>query len=984
MAANITGIVFHDLNHNGQYNTGEPGIPEVYVTLYSSATGCVTTQTDANGNYLFSVAAAGLYTVYEPVSSPTACPPTVFIQPPGFTMSNGPRKLAVTVTADQVSNGTTIGNQNFSHDTVSTPLVCSTQMIQFVGRPTSWYNINIVTGEPTLQGTLSPSDEVNAIGYNTLDNYIYGYDQTTNNLVRVDQNGMLIQLPRPIGLPTGNYNVGTFDSNGFLYLFINDTGRFYTVDLRPESATFMKLVSPANGYTEQTSNFGTALTIATNISDWVWLSSDGNLYGVQRNGVLTRISPLTGQVTSLATTAPNPNASFGAMAIDSTGTMYAIANNDGTIYKYVLTGNTAVGTAFSRTFFNSFNDGTMCPFAAVLVDYGDAPDTGRGTGPGNYNTLLTNNGPRHELTNTLTLGTQVTAETDAYQNPTATGDDLTKGIPDDGLTVPLSPFPISGGSYTLPVTVQNQTGQMAHLYGWIDFNQNGLFEANEAAPVLNIPSAAGTQTVSLVFTPPAGAVFTAGNTFVRLRVTTDDLVQSPDVQDSRSVGPASDGEVEDYILAIASVADLAVLKTADRSSLSPGDEIIYTIVITNNGPDAATDTILTDTVPNSIPNSQYSFDGGSTWLPWIGSLSLGTLDPGASVTVLLRGTYDGTATNAVVNLAQVTTSASDPDLSNNTSTVITPLDTSSDLSIVKTADSNPAVAGKELIYTLVVTNNGPDAAQNVQVSDSVSSILLNPEFSLDGGGSFAPWVSSYDLGTLQPGESVMILIRGTVDPSASGSIFNRAEVTSTTPDPNPDNNEDSVEIPIEGQADLSVFKQGFPKPVRPGELLTYQIVTSNAGPSAAENVKLSDILPPELENGEFSLDDGVSWQPWFDSYLIGRLEPGSVITVYLRGIVRPFAQDVIINTAEAISLTPDPDPGNNSYTDVTPVEVSADLAVKKTSEPNPVPAGGELTYQITLTNFGPSDAQDVLLQDDLPPYLQNGEYSLDGGGTWQP
>lgn len=108
-------------------------------------------------------------------------------------------------------------------------------------------------------------------------------------------------------------------------------------------------------------NYGTPLSSAVNISDWAYDPADGNLYGVQRNGVLTRIVPTTGQVTALSTTAPNPNASFGAVVIDSTGTVYAIANNDGTVYRYTHSGNTAVGVPFSTTFFASFNDGGHLP-----------------------------------------------------------------------------------------------------------------------------------------------------------------------------------------------------------------------------------------------------------------------------------------------------------------------------------------------------------------------------------------------------------------------------------------------------------------------------------------------------------------------------------------------------------------------------------------------------------------------------------------------
>ena len=107
--------------------------------------------------------------------------------------------------------------------------------------------------------------------------------------------------------------------------------------MRPGSATYLKLVDPRAGYVEQTANYGTPLSSAVNISDWAYDPADGNLYGVQRNGVLTRVVPTTGQVTSLSTTAPNPNASFGAVVIDSTGTLYAIANNDGTVYRYTHT-----------------------------------------------------------------------------------------------------------------------------------------------------------------------------------------------------------------------------------------------------------------------------------------------------------------------------------------------------------------------------------------------------------------------------------------------------------------------------------------------------------------------------------------------------------------------------------------------------------------------------------------------------------------------
>lgn len=77
--------------------------------------------------------------------------------------------------------------------------------------------------------------------------------------------------------------------------------------------------------------------------------------------------------------------------------------------------------------------------------------------------------------------------------------------------------------YALPVTVVNESDGDAILYGWIDFDRDGLFSAEEAAASVIVPSAPGVQTVVLRFAVPAGADFSPGETFLRLRLTTDAL-----------------------------------------------------------------------------------------------------------------------------------------------------------------------------------------------------------------------------------------------------------------------------------------------------------------------------------------------------------------------------------------------------------------------------------------------------------------------------
>ena len=686
--------------------------------------------------------------------------------------------------------------QGINHaDVTPQQVVRNAQVIPFIGRPIVWYDINVTTGQSTLHASFLPAHDVSAVSYNGADGYMYGYDQTTKALVRVDCGGMLTQLGRPAGLPAEPDNMGAFDTNGFFYLFFNNSDRFYTVDLRPGSASFLHLVDPAEGYSPEPSNRGTKLTAVLNISDWAYNPADGNLYGVQRNGRLMRIVPATGQVTALSANVPKPGVSFGAVSIDANGAIYAIANNDGMIYRYTLDGSTASGVPFA-----GLHNSTACPAPEILLDYGDAPDLDFDNGPGNYNTLLSRNGPRHILGKALTLGSLVTGELDAYQNSAAAGDDVGKGIQDDGLAVPLAPLSVSADGYSLRVAVSNQTGTTAYLYGWVDFNQNGIFELEEAAPVASVPSTAGMQMVDLTFAKPAGTALTVGNTFVRLRLTTEVLENAPDGQDARSVGLAADGEVEDYILRVSLVADIAVIKYADRDSVSADELVTYTIEVTNNGPDAAMDVRLADQVPAVLDQVQYSLDGGDTWYPWVGTLGLDTLDPGVMRTILLRGRYTGDPVDLIENTVSVATSSVDPTPDNNTDTVVVvvkpPAKQEADLSIEKTANTGHAIRCRQLIFTLSVTNHGPAVAQGVVVTDRLPSQLCQPFFSIDGGTSWRPWTGSITLGDLAPDKTAKVLVGGTVGPCACGPVENTATVYSMTPDPDSSNNQAAVAVDI--------------------------------------------------------------------------------------------------------------------------------------------------------------------------------------------
>ncbi len=121
MPAIINGIVYDDRNQSGQYDVGEPGIPGVFVLLYTPSGSCSATQSDSNGSYGFSVTAPGAYTVCETALPPNACPPTVVAQPAGYAHSNSPRTWTTTVTAAQIERNEVLAGQNFGHDAVDAP-----------------------------------------------------------------------------------------------------------------------------------------------------------------------------------------------------------------------------------------------------------------------------------------------------------------------------------------------------------------------------------------------------------------------------------------------------------------------------------------------------------------------------------------------------------------------------------------------------------------------------------------------------------------------------------------------------------------------------------------------------------------------------------------------------------------------------------------------------------------------------------------------
>lgn len=500
--------------------------------------------------------------------------------------------------------------------------------------------------------------------------------------------------------------------------------------------------------------------------------------------------------------------------------------------------------------------------------------------------------------------------------------------------------------------------------------------------------------------PGATQVFTATYTITQADVDAGSVVNTAtatgtDPDDS----PVTDTDDETVTVA---QSDLAVEKTVNNATPNVGDDVIFSITVTNQGPDAATGVQVTDQLPAGLSYVSSTTSQG-TYTPATGVWETLSIPFPGTATLTITSTVTAGALGGVTNTASIAASDQDDPVPGNNTDDQTVIPVYSDVSITKTqidpqnlpvpsasqlVTVSPSVitAGERIYYYLEVLNNGPNNSIDALITDYLPTGITNPEYSLNFGNSWQPWAGTRNLPDfIYPGSN-HILLRGDVDPAATGTLMNTATVYSqVTYDPDLTNNESTVTTTVNSLADLSITKQSIISPVEIGGSIDYLITVYNAGPSDATAVTITDVIDPAIISGaEYSVDGGAIWiSPWNGSINMGTLAYQGTLNLRIRGVVEDASPDPIPNTASVSSAVVDPDMNNNTITIYTPLAEEADISIVKTGPTN-VYAGEDIVYTLTVTNHSTTvSAVDVVISDNIDPdYISGTEYSVDNGVTW--
>ena len=432
-------------------------------------------------------------------------------------------------------------------------------------------------------------------------------------------------------------------------------------------------------------------------------------------------------------------------------------------------------------------------------------------------------------------------------------------------------------------------------------------------------------------------------------------------------------------------ADLSVVKNCNNKVVIAGEDIYYTIIITNNGLDTAQNVKLNEYYHSEyLTNLEYSLDG-KTWNVYTNPIDLGNINFKASKTVYIRGHLDAGIVDDTIlnNTVRVNTTTGELKLEDNEATNIKNVTTLAELHVTK-VNITEAIAGKIIKYEIVITNNGPSYARDIILKDIYNdSELTNMLYSLDGQ-SWTRYDASINIGTLANGQNKTILFEGFIKTTVRGNVINKAVIGSSTKLRDNSTLEDDVAVNVKGNTTLDITKVANTTLVNPGDVIKYTVQITAGGLSDSLDVILTDNLSEmffDVSKVTYSVN-GIDKGVWIGNANLGTISSGMTVNVVITVPVKAYVDVGKLNSITNFASVINSDKKAANDTNIVPINV-IDLAVNKTAnhQNKTYNYGDNVEYVIEIVNNGPGIATDIIATDNLPEGLKFINANVPGGWT---
>ncbi|RAJ31875.1 DUF7507 domain-containing protein [Pedobacter cryoconitis] len=590
------------------------------------------------------------------------------------------------------------------------------------------------------------------------------------------------------------------------------------------------------------------------------------------------------------------------------------------------------------------------------------------------------------LTNTAVVTSPLDITDPDLTNNTATNTINTTRVIDLGVSKTASPATaVTGQALTYTITLTNSgpsTLVASDVINVLDNLPTGFTASTYTAGMGNYTSTNGNWTGLTLASGQSITLTIAGTVAANATGSLNNTVSV--TVPAGITDPNTANNIATITTPVSRVIDLGIAKTAAPKPAVAGQPLNYTITLSNHGTGSllATDIVkITDNLPAEFTATAFTTSAG-TYTSSNGNWSGLTLINGQNATLTITGTLAATATSSISNTVTVTPPAgvTDPTPANNTDTDNTNINRTIDFGVNKTASPATGIPGETLTYTITLTNNGPSTLLTtdvLQLTDNLPAGFTANTYAA-ASGTYTSSNGNWTGLTLASGQSTTLTITGKIAVSATGSLSNTATVTPPTgiTDPTPGNNTSTTTTNLTAKPVLTITKMGAAG-LTAGNTATYTLNISNTGSSNAAGASITDIIPAALTGvswtstvaGAATITNGASGTG-NNLSITANIPAGAAntISVTITGIVNSGATGNISNTA---TVTPAEPTGTGSNSTVNAnVTSTSGIVITKTG-PSSATAGNQITYQVDVSNNGPSNAAGTQITDIVPASLSN-------------